>query len=196
MKSHINLLPQENRRRLMLRLRVKQWLLILCAVFATGTAYAWAGYREHLAIQKNLDIHHRTYKPITMLKQELNTMKEKAAILDQREALATFLVDRHPALTLLAQVAQSASQCRGRLQINELKLGKPGEKGLERPLESSNETHVVLIKGTALDIPTVTRFVDALRGANLFTQVDMKPTMETTISNQPVYNYHVACAYQ
>lgn len=196
MKSTINLLPYENRRRLMLRVRIIQWMLLWCALGAIGVTFGWTRYLEHLAMEKELDTHTKNYAPIIELTNELSAMKKQAEAFAQQEKMAANLVDRHSLLTMLGVVAQSASQCHGRLHIHELRLGKSGEKGLGNTLESPIGASIVLIKGTSLDIASVTRFVDALRGANLFTQVDMKPTNETAIGNQLAFSYHVECSYQ
>ena len=195
MKTHINLLPRENRRRVMLRIRGLQWGILGCVAITAGVTFGWTGYREHLNIEEDLDRHTRTYEPIVVLEKELDRMKKQIDTLSQREKMAAELVDQHPALTLLGVLSHAVQKSKGRLQIGKLTLGRSGDQGLDSTLIPSGEAQHLLISGTALDIASVTRFVDALRGASVFAQVDMKPTKETTVSNQPAFVYDVECAY-
>ena len=195
MKTHINLLPRENRRSVMLRIRGLQWGIMGCVAIAAGVTFGWAGYREHMDIEEELDRHTRTYEPIVVMEQELNKMKTQIDTLARREKMAAEMVDQHPALTLLGVLSRTTQQCKGRLKIGKLTLGRPGERGLDSTLVPSRASQLVLISGTALDIASVTRFVDALRDADVFTEVDMKPTKETTVGNRPAFAYDVECAY-
>lgn len=195
MKTHINLLPCESRRRVMRRFRLWQWSVAWSLAIVVGVALGWNGYRERLAIEEERDQNARTYEPVKVLKEELKVMRTSVDTLQEQEKMAEELVDKRPAITLLGTLGQAAKQSQGRLQIGYLRLGKSGERGMAVSLDDTSDAQVVLLRGISLDIASVTQFVDALRESSLFTQVDMKPTKESKIGTYTAFAYHVECAY-
>jgi hypothetical protein len=180
---------------MMLRLRACQWLVIGCIVAIGSVAYGWSGCLDHLAVQEELDRVERAYQPTTVLMDELKVMRARAATLAAQEKTAEVLEDPRPTLTLLGVIGDAARRCGGRLQVRELRLGRPAESGLGRELGTSRASQVLLIRGAALDMPAVNQFVLALRASGIFTQADITGDLETTtINSQQLFIYHVECA--
>jgi hypothetical protein len=195
MKTYINLLPRDYRRRAMLRIRVCQWLAIGCIVAIGSITYGWSGYREHLAAQEELDRVEWAYQPTLALIDELTVMRARAATLAEQEKTAEVLEDPRPTLSLLGVVGDAAEKCGGRLQVREFQLGRASESGFGSDLNRSRASHVLMIRGAALDMPVVNQFVLALRASGIFTQADITGDIETTTTDdQQLFIYHVECA--
>ncbi len=200
MKTHLNLIPWKVRQAQVVRRRLMQWAVVWAAAAGAMAGIGVAKANQSAAVRQTLDALEAEYAPVAALRQEIRTCRQSLEAWSRREAAAAQLEDTRPALTLLGMVGRSARQCEGRLRVDQLTV-RPREQSPGAEKKSAGKhpnagvSTLVTIKGVALDNPSVSRFVAALRQTQAFDRVELKSSAEQPAGDLKTCSYLVECSY-
>lgn len=211
MKTHINLLPWKCRQSQTFRLRLFRWSFAwTAAALMVGGVY-WIKAEELATARAEADRLQDQYTPIETMRKEIAAARQRLDQWSKRQAIVAQLEDSRPPLALLALVSRSASQCAGRLRVEQLTVrtsepatkpqeNKPSEKTLQKngqEVQAVGRVSVATatIKGTAGDNLAVARFVLALRQTDAFDRVELKSAAGHPVAGTKACSYLVECVY-
>lgn len=122
MKTSLDLMTDDDRRRQLVQASLRLWGRILAASLAilifVGTAEWWQGRstsRQRQALE------HR-YAPLETLKYDCIRMRGEIVALQKAQRLTQSLVETRPTLTLLGSIAAAAAQTSGHVYVSQLDL--------------------------------------------------------------------------
>jgi hypothetical protein len=191
MKTFINLLPFEYRRRELVRLRLLQWSLVWAGCLLLIVAAWWLKQGQHRASRQAVEAAETRFRPLKQLMGQRRVMENELRKLHAKGTVLGQLRDERPLFTLIGMVSESARECRGRLVVDEMSFqhntnatstdrpqrdsGKPTDN--QPAADGSGPRASVTLRGTALDNLAVARFAAALRDSGLFGRVELKSSV-------------------
>ncbi|MGH7128194.1 MAG: PilN domain-containing protein [Planctomycetaceae bacterium] len=203
MPTHLNLLPQSFRRRLLMRTRLGQWAVVWLMATAAVLALAVSEFHALRIERRRLAAAERRAEPVRKLLAENTRLQRQVAALANRQSLITRLERETDPLQLVGVISQSTDHADGRIQVRRLSLETvPPPPAVSQSKEPPSRTaaaptpapppHRVRLSGRALDDFAVARFVGALERAEFFETVELKSsaTAETNLRE-----YVVECSY-
>ena len=190
MKTYINLLPGDYRRRTLIRRRVAQWSIAwglgLTATISIGSAQ----YQRYQDAQHVMMAHERAYAPLQFLKDETAKTQKQLAALGTQESILEQLHDDRPPLAVVGLVSRSARQCEGRIRVDQLLV-----KHDLKTSKNDKAPGTLSLRGTGLDNLAVAKFVVALRSTGAFAQVDLKSSVGSKVEADQERAFLVECQY-
>src|SRR5437867_4117891 len=111
MKTFLNMLPWNYRRRELLRLRLLQWSVVWGMGFCLALGLGWA---KHTASRNELQVVQAKEKrnaPLQTFKTENEQIRTRLNELNATDTLVVQLQDQPPPLAILGLAGQSARQC-------------------------------------------------------------------------------------
>ena len=207
MKTFVNLLPLEYRRRQLVRCRLVQWSVVwaLCVLLAAGVW--WGKQCRHRSARYAAEAAERAYLPLKKLLGESDAMRTELEQLHAKGTILRQLCDDRPIVTLIGVVSQGVHQCAGRLAVQKLSFERREEqiptgavksaaRNKEPGQSPSQETvpwAVVALEGEALDNIAVATFVVSLRDTALFRSVELKSSVSKKSTDGEFRSYSLEC---
>lgn len=204
---HMNLLPLEVRRRLLVKTRLFQWAVVwgLSLVAVVGL---WAVESVDLQAQtRQLQMLERRCDPLRKLDAENKRVRERLAELEQRQSLLADLDTVQYPLLLVGIVSQGAHSSHARIQVSDFSLAPLSAKITKSKIQvnkKKNEKQAkenvsarmrLTLKGIALDDLAVAQFIVALRDTGVFNAVELKSSLVTQLEGGQAREYFVECTY-
>lgn len=182
MKTHLNLVPEAYRRRLIIRRLVARWLIVWSvACLAAGSYWLYArnlteAHRQDVASLESM------VRPIREMQDSSRRLRVELSQLEQNDALLRRLQDEGSPITPVAMVSQSAQESAGRVWIRKLALesrqkAQSLDKKNEKKEEAAEPSLHVKIEGVAADHLAVAEFIAALRKSNALRQIELKSSI-------------------
>jgi hypothetical protein len=209
MKTFVNLLPFEYRRKGLLSRRLMQWSLvwIMCATIAFGAW--WLKYDRYCDRLHESSTAERAYLPLAKLMRERKEMQAELKELQAQDTIFGQLLDERPLVTLIGMTSRSARRCNGRLVLSQLFFDRQEERrqGDGREVEAQEQDKkqkqqaakgsqpwaLVRFKGEALDNLAVATFAAALRDTRLFRRVELRSSVGNKSGDTDVRSFLVEC---
>jgi hypothetical protein len=207
---HVNLLPQPFRRRLALRRQAGRWAVFIVVALAIGSGFVAKRYHSVCAA-------HHAQAGTAARSKDLHALKAKTArMLDEAnnvEASIALLRESQPedrTLALLGIAATSAKTLDGKVHLKCLttqlapvvgaKQGAPparGAAGKTTAVVSAKEQSLsdFVLEGTAEDAAAIATFIEVLRGATVFTKVDLTATNEAGSATGAARQFRLDCKF-
>ncbi len=208
MKTFVNLLSLEYRRKELLRRRLLQWSLVWTLCAAAGVGLWWLAQSRYRASLGALEGAEQAYTPLEKLVRQTQAMQEELEQHSTKGTILSQLRDERPLLTVIGVVSQAARRCDGRLVVHDLSFQRHNQpaqtrdkdkaKGAEEePEEKTAEVKApwasVTLKGEALDNLAVATFVVSLRDSGLFRRVELKSSVGNKSSKPELRSYVLEC---
>jgi hypothetical protein len=195
MRTMINLLPMVYRQQQIVRKRIMQWTMVLCAIVAVGSGWHWVEQREQLLLSQRLESLEREHAPTKMMLNQLIQMRQQLHELQQQENVAMELEYQRNALALLGVVSETAQASQGRVRVTSVEVTGFQDLGAAKPTEAKNEPAPgVVVRGVSLDNPAVADMLGGLQDSGMFSRVEvvMKERAEGDVS---LRDYELKCEY-
>jgi hypothetical protein len=199
---HLNLLPFAERRRLLVRKRIHQWLPMtflatLIGVIACSREYSMLGAeRETLA-----RVESRTEAALERVEQ-VERIRQRLDALQQRESLVAMQNNSGQPLQLVGMVSQGANQSKSEISIENFTLSTiqervtvPSEIDPARTATQVNEVYELKLQATAASDLAVTRFVAALKDYNVFDRVLLESSRAIS-DDDGRRKFNLSCRYE
>ncbi len=187
MTIRVNLMPLAVRRRIVLNRAVRLWLVVYLAagvLLSLGYAFSW---RHALQAAQSRDLYQTQYKPIEEKKRQILRNARRMEHLRTYEKLPLALVNEMPPLTVIGSLSSSVKNTNGQVFIETFEFRSP------EPSHGGPVRRVVSLRGIGQDDAAITQFVDQLRAAGLFTQVELKSTLAKRVRELNVREYQIEC---
>jgi hypothetical protein len=199
---HLNLLPFTERRRLLLRKRLNQWLPVtllaaLISVIACSREYSNVGAeRETLAhVGSRTEIALKRVKQIEHIRQRLDALQ-------QRESLVALQNNSGQPLQLIGMVSQSSNTSESKISIEHFTLSTiqevvtlRSESDPSKTVTQNNEVYELKLQATAKSDLAATRFVAALKDYNVFDRVLLESSRAISDDDNR-RKFNLSCRYE
>ncbi|MDB5388210.1 MAG: Secreted protein [Planctomycetaceae bacterium] len=193
MKQHLNLLPWKLRWRMLLRQRLRHWVLVW-SILAVGCGLLYAQSWHGLALaQDELEIWQRRAVPVQAVQQKNASLQRKIAELQERLAKYGHLDSEQIGFQLLATISQSAGAVDGKIQVQKLAFKQtqvvdipatpnvPAAQPAPQPAPGTpvkkpkmKDVRTLTLSGVAASNLVLAQFVSSLRDSGAFHTVDLK----------------------
>jgi len=207
MKSFVNLLPFEYRRRELVRRRLLQWSLVWLVCIAAVTGIGWAKYGRWRRLQQAIGTVQHRYRPLARIISQRDAARGELRKLHARGTVPSELVEQRPVVTLLAVVGRSAQKCDGRLVLRNLtfqrqkappatgaRQDRKNPKKPQPPVAVQNRPWAtVTFEGDALDNLAIAKFAAGLRDTGLFQRVELKSSVGKEAADVITHTFTVEC---
>ena len=200
MKNYANLLPEDYRRRRLVRRRVLQWVLVAGVVMAAALPL-WAVQTQRLlSEQEMLHARRKVYAPTKAMLVEIPRMHSEMKELSQRDVMVRKLTDDRPPLAALGMISQAAASCKGQVRVFQMIVDRPptqpaADGEAEAAKSPASKPSLITLQGTGIDNPSVARFVVNLRQTQAFQRVDLKSSVRGRMALSDVQRFVVECEF-
>ena len=199
MKHYANLLPEDYRRRRLLRRRVLQWALVWGIAMAAALPLWGVQTQRLLSDQQQLRQRRETYEPTKAMLLEIPRMQSEMQELSQRDVMVRKFTDDHPPLAALGMVSQAAASCTGKVRIFQLIVDRPPTSTAAESKDAAQapvaKPSMVTLQGTGVDNQSVAKFVVNLRQSQAFHRVDLKSSVRGRLALSDVQRFVVECEF-
>jgi hypothetical protein len=199
---HLNLLPLTERRRLLRRKRLRQWLPVtllaaLIGVIACGHEYSMLGAeRDTLArVGSRTDVALKRVEQIEHIRQRLDALQ-------QRESLVAMQNNSGQPLQLIGMVSQGSNKPDSKISIEHFTLSTVhevvtlrSETDPGKTITQNNEIYELQLQATAPSDLAVTRFVAALKDYNVFDHVLLESSRAISDEDDR-RKFNLSCRYE
>ncbi len=213
MKTFVNLLPFEYRKRDLLRRRLLQWSLVWGLCVASAAGLGWLKQDRYRTSQHFLETTQRRFAPAKELIRQRETMRAELGRLHSKGTVLGQLRDDRPMLTLIGLASECARRCNGRLVVGSFSFQRQQtrKKSDARPRGASKQQApppatpgnraaepaapwaTVVFTGEALDNVAVATFVVGLRDTGLFRRVELKSSVGKKSAQTEVCSFQLEC---
>ena len=199
MKRHLDLLPPDFRRRLLLRRAFVRWCWIAGAALAPLLAACAFEYVGMLDDRRAVENRLRRYRDVTDLQEEIRqSHREAAALRSQTEGLRVPDGGAGP-LAVIGLVSRAAAEASEAVQVRQLTMSTAGttaaatapRTGPKAAPPAAAAPTTASVGGIGLDDAAVARFVDGLRTAG--GAVELKSSSAQVVDGVPVRSFRIEC---
>lgn len=199
--KHLNLLPISFLKRSLIRLRVKQWGIVLSLLWC-GIVFLYLIDREEIQRElAEIEQLRTEVRPIKIESAETVFANSEIARLRKRQQLGIGLEQKNIPLQTLGKVSQAASSQAGDLYVTSFNLSsrQASAASSTRAASKPDETQELvtemslMIDGTAVDDLTITSFVNDLTETGMFFDVELISIQEQKIDDRPVRTFNIEC---
>ena len=187
MRTYLNLMPMNYRRRNLIRRSLRQWAAIWLLALFVLSLLAWTQWSQYQSGLARLDSRHREYAPIQELTSEAEVLQDRINQLQQREALSLSLADERSMLSLIGVLSGAANASGGQVAIRSLKFERRGD--------GPTQANSITLQGVAVDDFSVARFSARLRDEKAFSRVELKSTGDTVVGQHEARTYSLECSF-
>lgn len=200
MKTSLNLLPLEFRRRQLLRRRLVQWSLAWGGFFFVLLAVGSSRYAAWKSVERTMSGLELRCDPIRKLQSDVEQIQARLNELGARDSLVGRLHELRPAVVALGLVSTSAANCDGRVWLERftmLQQTSEPSKAKDQPESDAGPRTVgtLALQGAAVDNLEIARFAAALRDTKAFNRVELKSSLGTATADTTSRSYVVECAF-
>jgi hypothetical protein len=198
---HLNLLPFTERRRLLFRKRLQQWLPIM---FLAGLIGLIVCSRQYSMLNAERATLARVgSRAATALKrvEQVEHSRQRLDALQQRESLVAMQNNSGQPLQLLGMVSQGGNKSNSKISIENFTLSTvqelvtvPSEIDPSKTVTQKHEVYELQLQATAASDLAVTRFVAALKDYNVFDRVLLESSRSTSDDERRKFN--LSCRYE
>ncbi len=204
-KPSVNLVPVAYRRRLLVRRRLRQWVIVWVLA---GTAMGTAGVSEYGRLQRQRETLARLEercRPLRETEQDTQRIQQQLAVLGDRESLLAKLARSNPPAQLIGLVGLAAHGEEHLIRIGEFHLRtttsrvmreERDEQGQVKRVPADIEKRQLALHGLGVDGMAVARFVSQLRQTGAFDSVMLKSSIEVPGQTSQTSLFEVECEYQ
>ncbi|MBN2477594.1 MAG: PilN domain-containing protein [Pirellulales bacterium] len=208
MKTHLNLLSFDYRRRQFLRGWLLRWSLVWAACVVLAAVPCWLKQVRYGIADRKLQTAQRRYAPVDKLAREVDAMSAELRTLEAKGTVLGQVRDDRPLGTLIGLASRSARRCNGRLVVRKLSFQRQQPQSEQNKPPRGRSTKqadsppapkkrlpwaAVTFSGEALDNVAVATFVVGLRDTGLFRRVELKSSVGKDAPNAEIRSYVLEC---
>lgn len=197
MKTFVNILPWNFRRRELLRQRLFQWSVVWGIGLVLAAGAGWFESRAYKTELQVMQVKEGMDEPLQRLKADSERMRAQLNELSAKDALVVQLQDQPPPLVVLGLASQSARQCGGRIWLKNLQF-QWTRKRLATTQQTASDvgpTGMLTLQGTGEDNLAVAEFVATLRETECFDRVELKSSVGMDSSGVRGRSYLMECRF-
>ena len=190
MKSSINLMSLQTRRRECLRTRLRQWsaaLAALATLLGLVTAGRYWAYQTRVHRQLTLEA---KYEPLADLKKANKSLARQIDAIRNEEQFVLALSDREPAVTFLGVLSEAVANSDSRVFLQKIELNNVVEADA-----SAARRSVLELAGVASSGPAVQQFAETLQHSLSFGKIDITSTKEYRLKQQLLQDFSLQCNF-
>lgn len=205
MNQPVNLVPVPFRRRLLVRRRLRLWIVVwILAGFATGTT-ALAKYVWLLRQRQMLTQFQAGSAPLRKIDADAQRLQQQLDALGSRESLLAALERIDQPAQLIGIVGRAACGDELDIHIGEFRLVPvtvqrtreiTDENGETKAVTESVDWKQLVLNGLGVDDLAVARFVSDLRATQAFDSVKLKSSSDVPGDTVGARRFEVECEYQ
>lgn len=205
MNQPVNLVPASFRRQLLIRRRLRQWIIVwILASFALGSS-ALAKYGWLLRQQQALAQLETESTPLRAIDDDTVTLQQHLDTLSSRESLLATLEQADQPAQLIGIIGQAAHRTELDVHVGEFHLATVTVQTTREITDENGQTKVVsepvdrmrlLMNGLGIDDLAVARFVSDLRATRAFDSVMLKSSNDVPGLTADARRFEVECEYQ
>ncbi len=190
MKSSINLMSLQNRRRECIRARLRQWCTVLATLSTLlGTVMAERYWAFGTKVHQQLSLEAK-YEPLANLKKANKSLAKQINAIRNEEQFVLALSDREPAVTLLGVLGTAVTASENRVFLQKIELNNVVEDHAQASRRS-----VLELAGIANSGPAVQQFTETLQQALSFGKVEVTSTKEYRLKQQLLQDFSLQCNF-
>lgn len=184
MKTSLNLMTDDDRRRQLLTEARRLWTRVLGVTVLLLTCIGLYEWWQGTATTRQLARLEERYEPLQQLKDECAQMRREIKAMHEAKQLTLQLADTRPTVTLLGVVAAAAAESKGGVYLEQLDLLPESRDRAER---------TAVIEGVGRDHGSIARFTDALRSSNLFANVTLSSSDTSDQAASSTRAFRIEC---
>lgn len=184
MKTSLNLMTDDDRRRQMLADARRLWIRVLGGTVLALTAVGLFEWWQGSATTRKLAQLEERYEPVQTMKDECVQMRRDITAMQQAQQLTLKLVDTRPTVTLLGVVAGAAAETNGGVYVEKLDL---------LPESRGQEQRTAVLAGIGRDHGAIAKFTDSLRSSNLFVNVTLSSSDSGALGDSSDHAFRIEC---
>jgi len=199
MKSHINILPLQFRKKLLVRQIVPYWASVWVGVAVVAAIVCWKADASLAEAQAEFAIIDVQAEPLREIVQRNQKATENLKVADQRQLLVDCLKAADKPLQLVGLISSTANTNDGSIQIQSFQLTQ-GEQptNVASPGTAENDAQRRMklgLQGYAVDDLALSRFVSQLRATGVFESVELQTSSNVQLAAGNARQYVVECQY-
>lgn len=209
MKRHLNLLPWPVQRRLMLRVRLRQWALAYAvAAIAFFGLYVRECYLLSQARASQIPWQNRA-AAIQAVEDHIKQNQQQLRQLKKQLAAYGHLASDQCGFELIAAVSRGISRCPDQIQVQNMGFVRrtitetlPVDKSAPPPPPNTppktitKESRVLQLRGVATNHLAISHFVSSLRDCTAFQKVELRASQSPKSSKPDDYRgFQVECTF-
>ncbi|MCA9039801.1 MAG: PilN domain-containing protein [Planctomycetaceae bacterium] len=204
--QNLNLLPTGFLTRSLLRLRLKQWGLVLLLFWGGMIAYYLVLREEVQNEVEQVEQLRAEVRPIRLQQAETNFANSEVNRLRKRQQLGMGLEQKNMPLQALGKVSQAAASRDGDLYLMSFRLTTVTNSRRESTQASSVGTASItttenepatemslVLDGLAMDDLTITSFIEDMNSTGLFYSVELTSIKEEKIDDRQLRIFNIEC---
>jgi hypothetical protein len=199
MKSHINILPLQFRKKLLVRQIVPSWACVWGGVAVMAAIICWNADATLADAQAAFAIVDVRAEPLRQIVQRNQQATEDLKVADQRQLLADCLNAADKPLQLVGLISSTANTNDGSIQIQSFQLtqGEQPTKSASAATAENNAPHRMKLglQGYAVDDLALSRFVSQLRATGVFESVELQTSSNVQLAAGSARQYVVECQF-
>lgn len=198
MKNHVNMLPLEFRRRILIATRARQWVTTfsICALLilvVIGIQWQRLGNQKQELEAKRIEA-----APFRNMEETLEGMREELSRLHASRSLLAEARRSTQTVKLLGLVSHSANE---KLQVQSFDFksqmvdNQPDKTSgtKESPVAKSAVQTELVLSGIAKDNLAISQLLAGLKSGQVFDSVEVKKISESSSETTPVRSYSITC---
>ncbi len=194
----INLLPQKLVIKMLIRRRLRQWALIWAALLIAGLLVMSANYRSLKQCQVQLDSYRQRVRPLASLQLQTSDIEKRLKTLHREVEVLETISAPDRSLALLAILGNAAKSPQYKVQIERMSLASTVNRvATQKP--PTEPSHAMLssvsLQGIADGDFGLANFVQSLRESNVFSQVELKSSLQYQRENLTGRQFQVECKF-
>ncbi|MDZ4659266.1 MAG: PilN domain-containing protein [Bythopirellula sp.] len=190
MKSSINLMSLQIRRKECIRVRLRQWtvtLATLATLLGLATAERYWAYRTKVHRQLTLEA---KYEPLADLKTANKSLARQIEAIRNEEQFVLALSNHEPAVTLLGVLSEAVVDSESRVFLQKIELNNVVQADAQSTRQS-----VLELAGIANSGPAVKQFAETLQHSLSFGKIDITSTKEYRLKQQLLQDFSLQCNF-
>jgi hypothetical protein len=198
MKSHINILPLQFRKKLLVRQIVPCWACVWLGVTVVAAIVCWNANASLADARTAFAIIDGRAEPLRQIVQRNQKATDSLKVADQRQLLVDCLQAADKPLQLVGLISSTANTKDGSIQIQSFQLtqGQPTDSASPVATHGNAPLRMKLgLQGYAVDDLALSRFVSQLRATGVFESVELQTSSNVQLAAGSARQYVVECQY-
>lgn len=199
MKSHLNILPLQFRKKLLARQIVPCWAVVWVGAAVVASCVCWKADASLAVARAEFEAVDARAEPLRQIVKRNSETADDLKIADQRQLLVDCLRAANKPLQLVGLISATANTADGSIQIQNFQLTQSEELTTDQgrgSQEANGPRRMKLgLQGYAVDDLALSRFVSQLRATGVFESVELQTSSNVQLVAGNARQYIVECQY-
>ncbi len=197
MNTHLNLLPTQFSRRLVVRRSLLLWSVIWVVTCTSSVCVGYQKFVSLRAAQRELERQTEKCAPLKVLQQENEQLAIRIDELRKKQYLLGELEDLYDPLQMVGLVSRSATNVSSQLRIENLTFERTETTSIAGTDQDQDDSKLptirLILNGAATSDMAVSSFIVSLRDIGCFDVVELKSSSEAEVASRLPREFVVEC---